>query len=83
MCISWYNIHMEVIVMRSASKIRKQFILDPAKIEAVKKITEAKTDTEAINKALDMIIANSKIEKMLILIKGKGNLRDVYYRVSG
>ena len=69
--------------MRSASKIRKQFILDPAKIEAVKKITEAKTDTEAINKALDMIIANSKIEKMLTSIKGKGNLRDVYHRVSG
>ena len=69
--------------MRNASKIRKQFILDPAKIEAVKKITEARTDTEAINKALDMIIANSKIEKMLALIKGKGNLKDVYHRVSG
>ena len=69
--------------MRNTSKIRKQFILDPAKIEAVKKITEARTDTEAINKALDMIIANSKIEKMLTLIKGKGNLKDVYHRVSG
>lgn len=63
--------------------MRKQFILDPAKIEAVKKITESKTDTEAINKALDMVIANSKVEKMLVSIRGKGNIKDVYHRVSG
>ena len=69
--------------MKIASKIRKQFILDPAKIKAVKKITKAKTDTEAINKALDIIIENSKIEKMLMSIKGKGDIKDVYSRVSG
>jgi hypothetical protein len=73
---------MEVINMKTASRIRKQFILDPAKIMAVKKITKAKTDTEAINKALDIIIANSKIEKALMSIKGKGNIKDVYSRVS-
>ncbi len=68
--------------MKSPSKIRKQFILDPTKIEAVKKITEAKTDIEAINKALDIIIANSKIEKLFTSIKGKGNIMDAYHRVS-
>ena len=62
-------------------KVRKQFILDPAKIKAIKKITRAKTDTEAVNQALDILIANSKIEKMLMSIKGKGNLKDVYGRV--
>ncbi|MBE7444243.1 MAG: hypothetical protein HS132_02970 [Planctomycetia bacterium] len=69
--------------MKGTLKVRKQFILDPAKIEAVKKITESKTDTEAINKALDMVIANSKVEKMLVSIRGKGNIKDVYHRVSG
>ncbi len=69
--------------MKGTLKVRKQFILDPKKIEAVKKITESKTDTEAINKALDMVIANSKIEKMLVSIRGKGNIKDVYHRVSG
>lgn len=67
--------------MKNTTKIRKQFILDPSKIETVKKITESKTDTEAINKALDIIIANSKIEKVLSSIKGKGNIKDVYYKV--
>lgn len=69
--------------MKIAANVRKQFILDPEKIKSVKKITKAKTDTEAINKALDMIIANTKIEKMLMAIKGKGKIKDVYSRVSG
>ena len=69
--------------MKGTLKVRKQFILDPAKKEAVKRITESKTDTEAINKALDMVIANTKIEKMLVSIRGKGNIKDVYHRVSG
>lgn len=67
--------------MSSSLKVRKQFILDSSKIRAVKKITKAKTETEAINRALEIVIANSKIEKMLMSIKGKGNIKDVYGRV--
>lgn len=69
--------------MGSVLKIRKQFILDPAKIRAVKRITKAKTETEAINKALDIVLANSRIEKALKSIKGKGNIKDIYGRLSG
>ncbi|MBI5042779.1 MAG: hypothetical protein HZC10_02895 [Nitrospirae bacterium] len=69
--------------MKTTSKVRKQFILDPEKIKAVKEITRSKTDTEAISRALDIIIANTKIEKMLKAIKGKGHIKDVYNRVSG
>ncbi|MBM4136158.1 MAG: hypothetical protein FJ241_04920 [Nitrospira sp.] len=68
--------------MKPVLKIRKQFILDPKKIEAIKKITKAKTDTEAINKALNIVIENSKIKRMLLSIKGKGNIKDVYGRTS-
>ena len=83
MCIQLNKIHTEAREMKNVLKVRKQFILDPSKIEAVKIITESKTDTEAINKALDMVIANTKIEKMLVSIRGKGNIKDVYHRVSG
>jgi hypothetical protein len=68
--------------MQTTEKVRKQFILDPAKIEMVKKITRAATDTEAVNRALDMVIANEKIEKALASVKGKGKIRDVYGRAS-
>jgi len=74
---------MEAIEMKRNLKVRKQFILDPAKIKTVRKIVEAKTDTEAIDRALDHIIANSRIEAMLKSIKGKGKIRDVYQRISG
>ena len=66
--------------MKSASKVRKQFILDAEKIKHVKRIVQAKTDTEAIDKAMDMVIADSKIRKVLLSIKGKGNIKDVYGR---
>ena len=67
--------------MQSTVKVRKQFLLDPDKIEMVKKITHAATDTEAINRALDMIIANEKIQKSLVAVKGKGRIEDVFGRV--
>jgi hypothetical protein len=68
--------------MQTAEKVRKQFILDPAKIKMVKKITRAATETEAVNRALDMVIAGEKIEKALVAVRGKGKIRDVYARVS-
>jgi hypothetical protein len=68
--------------MSTVTKIRKQFILEQDKIRRVKKIVKAKTDTEAITKALDIIIDNTKIETMLKSIKGKGTIKDVYGRIS-
>ena len=68
--------------MSTVAKIRKQFILEQDKIRPVKKIVKAKTDTEAITKALDIIIDNTKIETMLKSIKGKGTIKDVYGRIS-
>jgi hypothetical protein len=73
---------MEVIKMSTTLKVRKQFILDSEKIKSVREITKAKTDTEAINKALNIVIANSKIKRMLLSIKGKGKIKDVYGRTS-
>ncbi len=68
--------------MQTAEKVRKQFRLDPGKILMVKRITHASTETEAINRALDMVIANDKIRKALAAAKGKGKIEDVFGRVS-
>ncbi len=68
--------------MTTAVKTRKQFILEQDKIKRVRKIVNAKTDTEAITRALDIVIDNTKIETMLRSIKGKGSLKDVYGRTS-
>jgi hypothetical protein len=68
--------------MGTAVKTRKQFILEQDKIRRVRKIVNAKTDTEAITRALDIIIDNTRIETMLRSIKGKGSIKDVYGRTS-
>ena len=73
---------MEVKNMSDPVKMRKQFILDPMKIKTVRRITKAKTETEAVDKALDMVIANSKIENLLAAVKGKGAIKDIYGRAS-
>lgn len=68
--------------MTTATKTRKQFILEQDKIRRVKKIVKARTDTEAITRALDIIIENTRIESMFRSIRGKGSIKDVYGRVS-
>lgn len=66
--------------MPHALKIRKQFALDPEKIRTVRKITKAKTDAEAIDKAMDIVIADTEIENVFMSIRGKGKIRDIYGR---
>lgn len=68
--------------MTHALKMRKQFILDPEKIRTVRKITKSKTDTEAIDKAMDIVIADSEIRNVLTTIRGKGKIRDIYGRCT-
>jgi hypothetical protein len=69
--------------MTTAIKTRKQFILEQDKIRQVRKIVHARTDTEAITKALDIIIENTKIDALFKSVRGKGTIKDVYGRTSG
>ncbi|MBI5101593.1 MAG: hypothetical protein HZB33_07160 [Nitrospirae bacterium] len=68
--------------MQAEAKVRKQFLLEHGKIEMVRRLTHASTDTEAINKALDMVIANAKIHRTLMSVKGKCKIEDVFGRLS-
>lgn len=64
------------------NKVRKQFILDPRKIMKVKELVQAKTETEAVDRAMDVVLANGEIQTVLRIIKGKGKITDVYGRSS-
>ena len=68
--------------MRATTKVRKQFILELEKLMAVKRVFDAKTDTEAVNKAMDMAIDNARLRNVLESVKGKGRIKDVYGRNS-
>ena len=58
-------------------KSRKQFILDNRKIQAVKKILKASTATEAVDQALSMVIANSRIASAHKKAAGRIELKDM------
>jgi len=66
--------------MTRVRKVRKQFILDPLKIQKVKKTLHAKTETDAIDKALDLVLAEEKIWSIMESLRGKIKVRDVYGR---
>lgn len=44
-----------------AKKVRKQFLLDPEKLRLAKEYFHAKTDTEAVEKALDLASGNKRM----------------------
>jgi hypothetical protein len=58
-------------------KVRKQFILDEAKIKRVRKILKAQTDTQAVDEALNIILANQKISKIHSRLVGRLKLEDM------
>lgn len=41
----------------------------------------AKTDTETVERALDLVIADAEIRKMLFSMKGAANIDDIYGRL--
>jgi len=67
--------------MKPEERARKQFILPLAKIKKAKELLSAKTETEAVERALDLVIADGEIRKMLLSMKGRCNLEDVYGRL--
>lgn len=59
------------------AKVRKQFILDSAKICRVRKILGAASDTEAVNEALNMVLANADIANIHNRVAGQCNIKDM------
>jgi hypothetical protein len=63
--------------MRSALR-KKTYNLDAEKIEKVRRLFQAKTDTEAIHKALEKTIEDREIEASLEALLRAGRFRTIY-----
>ena len=69
--------------MDTQTKTRKQFLLDPEKIRAARVALAARTDTEAVNMALDMAIANHAMNAAYsALLAGAPEIDDVFGRLD-
>ena len=64
--------------MKKSKKIDKHLRLDQDKIKRVKRLLNAKTETEAIEKALDIILAEEEVDKALKKVGGKGHIEKIY-----
>ena len=57
---------------------RKNYYLDETKIKGAQKILETKTETETIDRELDLVLFRKKILDSLKKTKGKGTVEKVF-----
>lgn len=74
--------------MRSAGKrVHKHFQLDAAKIRRTQKVFKAKTETEAIERALDFAIEEHEKNRLVAdanerFVSGGAEIKDVYGKLA-
>ncbi len=57
---------------------RKNYYLDETKIKGAQKILETKTETETIDRTLDLVLFRKKILDSLRKTSGKGQVEKVF-----
>ncbi len=57
---------------------RKNYWLDEAKIKKVKRLLKAKSETEAIQKALDLVLFQEEAARAWVENAGTGGVEDLY-----
>jgi len=63
--------------MKTSALRRKHVQLDQEKLNRAKHILGAKTETEALDRALDIVVAEAEIDAVLKEARGKGHFRKV------
>lgn len=59
---------------------RKNYWLDETKIKRVKRLLKARTETEAIQKAIDLVLFQKEAVKAWVENAGAGGVEDLYAR---
>lgn len=56
----------------------KHLRIDQAKLDRAKKVLEASTETEALDRALTLVVTEAEIDATLRKVGGKGRLEKVF-----
>lgn len=56
----------------------KHLKLDQEKLDQARQILRAKTDRETVERALDLIISEEEIDRLLKELEGKGTIKKVF-----
>ena len=64
--------------MGAPSLRHKHVQLDQGKLNRAREILRAKTETEALGRALDIVVSEAEIDTALKKVRGKGRIRKVF-----
>jgi hypothetical protein len=64
--------------MRTAALRHKHVQLNQDKLDRARDILGAKTETEALNRALDIVVTEAEVDAVLRKARGRGRLRKVF-----
>ncbi len=65
--------------MAATSSLRHKHVrIDEAKLEKAKKVLEARTDTETLDRALTLVVTEGEIDAALRGARGKARLRKIF-----
>jgi hypothetical protein len=65
--------------MAATSALRHKHVrIDQGKLEKAKKVLEARTDTEALDRALTLVVSEGEIDATLRSARGKARLKKVF-----
>ena len=56
----------------------KHVRLDQGKLDRARRVLRARTETETLDRALDLVVTESDIDRALLTARGKGSLRRVF-----
>ncbi len=65
-------------MMKASSLRHKHVQLDQGKLDRARRILGAKTETEALDRALSVIVSEADIDRTLRKVRGKGRIRKVF-----
>jgi hypothetical protein len=68
----------EESLMPTSAVQHKRVPVDPGKLDRARTILGAQSDTEALNRALDIVVAEAEIDSALQKVRGRGKLRKIF-----
>lgn len=64
--------------MKASSLRHKHVQLDQAKLNRARRILGARTETEALDRALSVVVSQDRIDTALRKVRGRGRIRKVF-----
>lgn len=63
----------------TTTRVRHKHVqLDQGKLDRARRVLGARTETETLERALDLVVMEAEIDRALRAVRGKGRLRRVF-----